>query len=72
MTKTCYFCEKSRTAGRRIQHHHSEGWRFKAPKSLRVFKPNLRKIEIEDEGKVMKVDVCMKCYKKIRKELETL
>ena len=68
MSKQCYICGKSTVAGRNIQHHHSIGWRFKAPKTTRTFKPNLKKINIEVDGKEMKVPVCMKCYKRLRKE----
>ncbi len=57
-------------AGNRIQHKHSIGWRYKAPKSKRTFIPNLRKVEIEVEGSTVpvKVSACMKCYKRLRKE----
>ncbi|MCC7290010.1 50S ribosomal protein L28 [bacterium] len=68
MAKVCAVCGKSNTAGRRIQHHHSVGWRFKAPRSTRVFKLNMRKIDLELSGTVVRTDVCMKCYKKLRKE----
>lgn len=66
MSKVCEICAKSTVAGKRIQHHHSIGWRFKAPKSLRVFKPNLRSVDLDVEGKHVKATVCMKCYKKLR------
>ncbi len=68
MAKVCELCGKSTVAGKRIQHHHSIGWRFKAPKSIRAFKPNLRKIKVDSNGSVQSIYVCMKCYKKIRAE----
>ncbi|OGC36350.1 hypothetical protein A3K02_00905 [candidate division WS6 bacterium RIFOXYD1_FULL_33_8] len=68
MAKVCELCEKSTVAGRRIQHHHSIGWRFKAPRSTRVFKPNLRKIKVEIDGDVVTVNTCMKCYKRLQKD----
>jgi len=61
-------CGKSTVAGRNIQHHHSIQWRFKAPKTTRKFRPNLRKIKVEVDGKEQKISVCMKCYKRLRKE----
>lgn len=70
MAKVCELCGKSTTAGRRIQHHHSIGWRYKAPRSKRVFKPNLRKIKVDIEGDVKSIYTCMKCYKKLRVESE--
>lgn len=66
MSKYCALCEKSTIAGKRIQHHHSVGWRFKAPRNLRVFRPNVRKVNLEVDGKIVKATVCMKCYKKLR------
>lgn len=68
MAKVCEICGKSTVAGRRIQHHHSIGWRFRAPRKTRQFKPNLRSIMVEIDGKETKVSTCMKCYKRLRKE----
>ena len=68
MAKECFLCGKSTVAGRNIQHHHSIGWRFKAPRTTRQFKPNMRNVDIEIDGKTVKVPVCMKCYKRLRKE----
>jgi len=72
MSKHCDLCEKITIAGRRIQHHHSIGWRYKAPRTNRVFKPNLRKVDIVVDGKKIKVSTCMKCYKRLRKDAEQL
>lgn len=71
MSKVCYICEKSTIAGKRIQHKHAGGWGLKAPKSNRIFKPNLKKLNLEVDGKPMTVSVCMKCYKRLRKESAT-
>lgn len=70
MAKSCELCEKSTISGNRIQHKHSVGWRYKAPKTKRTFKPNLRKIDVEIDGVPSKMNVCMKCYKLLRKEQE--
>jgi large subunit ribosomal protein L28 len=70
MAKVCELCGKSTVAGRRIQHHHSIGWKYKAPRSIRAFKPNLRKIQVEIEGDVKSIYTCMKCYKKLQKDVE--
>ncbi len=68
MAKVCELCGKSTVAGKRIQHHHSIGWRYKAPRSNRAFKPNLRKIKVDADGSIQSIYVCMKCYKKLRAE----
>jgi large subunit ribosomal protein L28 len=70
MSRVCYICEKSTIAGKNIQHKHSGGWMYKAPRSNRQFIPNLKKVELEVDGKPMKVQICMKCYKRLRKGLE--
>lgn len=70
MAKSCELCAKSTISGNRIQHKHSVGWRYKAPKTKRTFKPNLREIAVEVDGVSSKIDVCMKCYKKLRAEQE--
>lgn len=68
MSKICEICGKSTTSGNRIQHKHSVGWRYKAPKTKRTFKPNLKNIDLDIDGAVMKATVCMKCFKKLKKE----
>lgn len=70
MSKECFICSKSTIAGRGIQHKHSVGWRYKAPRSIRQFKPNLRSVDLEIDGQVSNVKICMKCYKKLKKEAE--
>lgn len=72
MSKVCEICGKSTISGNRIQHKHSIGWRYKAPKTKREFKPNLRTVEVMVNGSnaPVKMSVCMKCYKKLRKEQE--
>ncbi len=67
MKKTCFFCEKSNTYGGHRKHKYGGGWEFRAKRMPRKFKANLRKIKIEKDGKTLSVDVCMKCYKKIKK-----
>lgn len=68
MSKQCYFCEKGTAFGGKRKHKYGGGWEFRAKRVSRKFKPNLRKIEITENGKTKKVDICMKCYKKKRKK----
>lgn len=72
MANYCELCAKQTMAGRHIRHAHSIGWLYRAPKKPRVFKANLRKIQLynDDGSKAFKATVCMKCYKKLRKEAE--
>ena len=69
MGNTCDFSGKAVKAGRRIQHHHSEQWRLKAPRTTRTFKPNVRQIKVKDsEGKEVKLTIAMRYYKKLRQQ----
>ena len=70
MSKECFICTKSTIAGRSIQHKHSVAWRYKAPHTARQFKPNLRSIDLDVDGTVQNVTICMKCYKRLQKGVE--
>ncbi len=67
MSKVCYFCGKSVTFGGHRKHKYGGGWAYRAQRTSRKFKPNMRKVSIEKKGKIKTVDVCMKCYKKMKK-----
>ena len=67
MSRICFFCSKGVTFGGSRKHKYGGGWEFRATRTNRKFKPNLRKATIEKDGKTKKVDICMKCYKKMRK-----
>jgi ribosomal protein L28 len=68
MARECYFCKKSVVFAGHRKHKYGGGWAYRAQRTTRKLKPNLRKITIEEGGKKQKVDICMKCYKKRRKE----
>ena len=68
MSKHCFFCKKSVTSGGHRRHKYGGGWEYRAARTTRKFKPNLRKALVAKDGKEQKVDICMKCYKKMRKE----
>jgi len=71
MSRVCYFCGKSVSFGGNRKHKYGGGWAYRAQRTTRKFKPNMRKIKIEEDGKKKKVDICMKCYKRMRKEKNT-
>ena len=73
MTKTCFVCEKSVvTGGNRKHRRGSSGgggaWRFKSQRTLRKWRPNLRPITINEDGNVFREVICMKCYKRLKKD----
>ena len=55
MSKVCEVCGKAPAAGRNVSHSHRV--------TNRVYRPNIQKITISDNGKVRKANVCTKCMK---------
>lgn len=55
MSKVCEICGKKPVAGRSVSHSHRV--------SNRVFRPNIQRITIRDNGRVRKANVCTKCMK---------
>lgn len=67
----CYHCGKGVMHGR--SHTHKRGvaggrWKKKAPKTLRLFRPNIQKATIIENGKQKSVKLCAKCLKRIKKD----
>jgi ribosomal protein L28 len=68
----CYHCGKKAVRGR--SHTHKRGvaggrWKKKAPKTPRLFRANIQRITIIEEGKQKRVKLCVKCLKRIKKDL---
>ena len=68
----CYHCEKGVMFGR--SHTHKRGvaggrWKKRAPKTQRLFRPNLQKIMIMEDGFAKRVRICMKCLKRVKKDM---
>lgn len=58
--------------GRSHTHHRGVAggrWKKRAPKTQRLFKPNLQKVTIMFEGAEKSVRLCAKCLKRIRKDV---
>ena len=55
MSKICEVCGKKPVAGRSISHSHRV--------SNRMFRPNIQKVTIREDGKVRKANICTKCMK---------
>lgn len=68
----CYHCGKGILYGRRHTHHRGVAggrWKKRAPKTPRIFRPNLQKVEIVEDGEIKRVKLCAKCLKRIKKDL---
>ena len=55
MSKVCAICGKAPVAGRNVSHSHRV--------TNRVFRPNVQKVTIKENGKVKRANVCTKCLK---------
>ena len=68
----CYHCGKGVIHGRSHTHHRGVAggrWKKRAPKTQRVFKPNLQKFQILEDGEEISVKLCTKCVKRVRKDV---
>ncbi len=68
----CFNCGKGVLHGR--SHTHKPGvaggrWKKRAPKTNRVFAPNLQKVPIILQGETVRVKLCTKCIKRIKKDV---
>ena len=68
----CYNCGKGVMFGRSHTHHRGVAggrWKKRAPKTQRIFQPNLQKVQILEEGKKLREFLCTKCLKRVRKDV---
>jgi large subunit ribosomal protein L28 len=67
----CFHCKKKAVAGRSHTHHRGVAggrWKKRAPKTQRLFKPNLHKVYIILQDKKQRVLLCSKCLKRVKKD----
>ena len=58
MAKCCAISGKTAMAGRNIRNQHSIGWKYRAPRTNRVFKVNLQTVTVPGEnGGTQKITV---------------
>ncbi|OGK25522.1 hypothetical protein A2954_04655 [Candidatus Roizmanbacteria bacterium RIFCSPLOWO2_01_FULL_37_12] len=68
----CYNCGKGIIFGRRHTHHRGVAggrWKKRAPKTRRIFRPNLQHFNIIEDEEVKRVRLCTKCLKRIKKDI---
>jgi ribosomal protein L28 len=73
MAKQCEITGRKKSFGHAKKHQRGASggggaWQFKAPKTKRTWKPNLRDVKVKVNGKIEKITVSMKAYKKLRKD----
>lgn len=67
----CAICGKSTVVGRSQKHRRGVAgrrWKKRAQSTPRLFKANIQKKTLIIGGEQIKMSVCAKCLKKIRKE----
>ena len=70
MSRLFELCGKKKQIGRQSKHRKGvagKQWAKRAPKTLRVFRPNLQKVTINGTQMVL----CTKCLKRIKMEKTT-
>jgi len=68
----CYHCGKGILFGRSHTHHRGVAggrWKKRAQKTRRLFEPNLQKVSIMVGSAKKQVKLCMKCLKRIKKDI---
>lgn len=68
----CFHCEKGVMFGRSHTHHRGVAggrWKKRAPKTQRLFKPNLQPVTIKENGGFKRIQLCNKCLKRIKKDM---
>jgi len=67
----CDVCDKRAVFGRNIRHKHSGNWERKAPRTNRMFFPNVQKKRMFVEGKWQRVNVCTRCMRTENRRMES-
>lgn len=70
MAMMCYICGKRALFGSSQKHRRGvagKRWKNRVTPTPRLFKPNLQVAKIELEDREVRVKVCAKCLKRIKK-----
>ncbi|MCX6375526.1 MAG: 50S ribosomal protein L28 [Armatimonadetes bacterium] len=63
MSRSCDVCGKGPQHGQNIRHQHSGSWALRAPKTKRVWLPNLQTVRVAHNDATKTLKVCAKCLK---------
>ncbi len=66
--QVCQRCGKGSLIGFDSSHKHGGGWAMRAPKSRRVWRPNLQRVKVALNGKIGRYWLCTKCLKIFKKQ----
>jgi len=71
MAMKCDNCGKGRMVGRQHTHHPGVAggrWKKRAPKTQKIFKPNLHFARVKVNGGLKRLRLCTKCLRLLKKE----
>ncbi|OGK15888.1 hypothetical protein A2690_04510 [Candidatus Roizmanbacteria bacterium RIFCSPHIGHO2_01_FULL_39_12b] len=71
MAAMCALCGKHSQFGKSYTHHRGVAggrWKKRAQKTNRVFRVNLQRVTIDENGFQMQIRLCGKCIKRIKKD----
>ena len=63
MSRVCSICGKGPQFGHNIRHVHSGQWARRAPKTNKVWYPNIQSVRAIVNGMPKKIKVCTSCLK---------
>lgn len=72
MAYICDLCGKGRMVGKQHKHHPGVAggrWKKRAPKTQKIFKPNLHWARIAVDGGMKRVRLCTKCLRKVKEAM---
>lgn len=70
MAMQCFLCHKGRMVGRQHRHHPGVAggrWKKRAPKTQKIFKPNLHWARVKIDDAMKRVRLCTKCLRLAKK-----
>jgi len=63
MPAQCDVCGKATVFGRNIRHQHSGRWQRKAPRTSRLYRPNLHRQIVWKDSRRQKLRLCTRCLR---------
>jgi len=67
MALRCDVCDKKTVHGDSHIHRHS-AWRYKAPRTKRVWLPNIRPVKLTVKEGIKEISMCLACYKRYTRD----
>ncbi|MDE3077421.1 MAG: 50S ribosomal protein L28 [Chloroflexota bacterium] len=67
MSGKCDVCGKRPQFGQNIQHQHGGGWALRAPRTKRMWRPNIQRHTIQFNGQSVQINICTRCLRTAQK-----